>query len=87
MSDPIRVMGSQELRVFLRGGCARLGSKQDEVNALNVFPVPDGDTGVNMYLTVASGEKKMLTAVKNGETTINLVDEKDTEEGGEDLTS
>ena len=62
MSDPIRVIGSQELRVFLRGGCARLGSKQDEVNALNVFPVPDGDTGVNMYLTVASGEKKMLTA-------------------------
>ena len=61
MSDPIKVMGPQELRVFLRGGCARLGSKQEEVNALNVFPVPDGDTGVNMYLTVASGEKKMLT--------------------------
>ena len=62
MTEPIKAMGSQELRVFLRGGCARLGSKQEEVNALNVFPVPDGDTGVNMYLTVASGEKKMLTA-------------------------
>ncbi|MBR2784134.1 MAG: DAK2 domain-containing protein [Firmicutes bacterium] len=64
MSDPIVVMGPQELRVFLRGGCARLGSKQEEVNALNVFPVPDGDTGVNMYLTVASGEKKMLAAAE-----------------------
>ena len=62
MAEPIKAMGSQELRVFLRGGCARLGSKQEEVNALNVFPVPDGDTGVNMYLTVASGEKKMLAA-------------------------
>ena len=64
MTEPIKAMGSQELRVFLRGGCARLGSKQEEVNALNVFPVPDGDTGVNMYLTVASGEKKMLTAAE-----------------------
>ena len=37
-------------------------------------------------VAIRSYQKKMLTAVKNGETTINLVDEKDTEEGSEDLT-
>ena len=38
-------------------------------------------------VAIRSYQKKMLTAVKNGETTINLVDEKDMEEGGEDLTN
>ena len=31
-----------------------LKSRVDEVNRLNVFPVPDGDTGTNMYLTLES---------------------------------
>lgn len=31
-----------------------LGSRKAEVDALNVFPVPDGDTGTNMYLTLSS---------------------------------
>ena len=31
-----------------------LESKVDEINALNVFPVPDGDTGTNMFLTMKS---------------------------------
>ena len=30
---------------------------QDEVNSLNVFPVPDGDTGINMSLTMQAGKK------------------------------
>ncbi len=30
----------------------RLGARRAEIDALNVFPVPDGDTGTNMYLTV-----------------------------------
>ncbi|GAA4345254.1 DAK2 domain-containing protein [Angustibacter luteus] len=29
-----------------------LGDRRDEIDGLNVFPVPDGDTGTNMYLTV-----------------------------------
>jgi uncharacterized protein len=35
-----------------RGAVARLEASVDEVNALNVFPVPDGDTGSNMIATV-----------------------------------
>ncbi len=34
----------------------------ESVNALNVFPVPDGDTGTNMELSLASGVKAMLKA-------------------------
>nr|WP_187373793.1 DAK2 domain-containing protein [Paenibacillus senegalensis] len=36
-------------------GAARLESQVEQVNALNVFPVPDGDTGTNMNLTMSSG--------------------------------
>ena len=39
---------------FFRGGCGFLFANKEAVNALNVFPVPDGDTGINMSLTVNS---------------------------------
>ena len=38
-----------------RGGAAELSSNAEEVNKLNVFPVPDGDTGDNMRMTIESG--------------------------------
>ncbi len=38
-----------------RGGAAQLRANAEEVNALNVFPVPDGDTGDNMSMTVEGG--------------------------------
>lgn len=40
---------------MLRGGAARLSAKADTVNNLNVFPVPDGDTGDNMRMTIEGG--------------------------------
>ncbi|HVM30165.1 MAG TPA: DAK2 domain-containing protein [Candidatus Limnocylindrales bacterium] len=39
----------------LRHATASLRAEIDEVNALNVFPVPDGDTGTNMLATMRSG--------------------------------
>ena len=36
-----------------------LSSRKDEVNRLNVFPVPDGDTGTNMSLTLESVVKNL----------------------------
>lgn len=36
----------------IRSAVANLGAHVDEINALNVFPVPDGDTGTNMFATV-----------------------------------
>ena len=38
-----------------RGGTSELRANADEVNKLNVFPVPDGDTGDNMRMTIESG--------------------------------
>ncbi|MDQ3460724.1 MAG: kinase, partial [Deinococcota bacterium] len=36
-----------------------LGVYIDEVNALNVYPVPDGDTGTNMHLTMQSVRRQL----------------------------
>ncbi len=44
----------------VKAGCIRLEHNREQVDLLNVFPVPDGDTGTNMYLT-------LLSAVKEGE--------------------
>ncbi len=40
---------------MVRHGCARLHANKDVINDLNVFPIPDGDTGDNMYMTINSG--------------------------------
>jgi DAK2 domain fusion protein YloV len=40
---------------LIRGGAANLSSHRQEINDLNVFPIPDGDTGDNMYMTIQAG--------------------------------
>ena len=40
---------------MMRGGASELKANAEEVNKLNVFPVPDGDTGDNMSMTIESG--------------------------------
>ncbi len=47
-------INGQDLADMLKAGCANLERHKEKVNALNVFPVPDGDTGTNMYLTLAA---------------------------------
>src|SRR2546422_4726497 len=44
----------QLLKQALLGSLANLSAHQEEINRLNVFPVPDGDTGTNMLLTLQS---------------------------------
>lgn len=52
---------------MLRAGAEMLNANAERVNRLNVFPVPDGDTGTNMNMTLASGvgelEKKLSPAI------------------------
>ena len=55
----IQQMRGAELEKFFSGGYAYLAINKENVNALNVFPVPDGDTGINMALTMGSAVKKM----------------------------
>ncbi len=49
----------KKLRSILAAAARHLESKKESVNALNVFPVPDGDTGTNMCLTVAAAVREM----------------------------
>ena len=52
-SPPDRITGEQ-FRDFFYSATALLEANVDAINSLNVFPVPDGDTGTNMYLTMQS---------------------------------
>lgn len=52
------------LRRLIRASLRWLETNRDHVNALNVFPVPDGDTGTNMLLTMRSAYRR----VENSET-------------------
>lgn len=47
------------LKQMIISGANNLFNHYPEVDALNVFPVPDGDTGTNMNLTISSGAKEI----------------------------
>lgn len=58
---------------LIKGGSARLAQNRQEINNLNVFPIPDGDTGDNMYMTIEAGTQasgntlsEMAAAVSQG---------------------
>ncbi|MGM9941037.1 MAG: DAK2 domain-containing protein [Bulleidia sp.] len=48
-------MNGTQFKGMLMSGCNNLNLHKKEVDALNVFPVPDGDTGTNMSLTFTNG--------------------------------
>ena len=52
-------------KMFL-AGAQNIEAKKDYINELNVFPVPDGDTGTNMSMTIMSAAKE-VTALNNPE--------------------
>jgi dihydroxyacetone kinase-like predicted kinase len=54
------VMTGNDFIRSIKAGCIKLEHNRDSVDLLNVFPVPDGDTGTNMYLT-------LMSAVREGE--------------------
>ena len=55
----MKIIDSTKLKEMFIGGCKNLQLHKAEVDALNVFPVPDGDTGTNMSLTIASAVKEI----------------------------
>ncbi len=55
----IKYLGGLLFKKMAFGGAKQLSSNADEVNKLNVFPVPDGDTGDNMRMTIESGISEM----------------------------
>lgn len=44
---------------MVQAASTRLGNQAEYVNSLNVFPVPDGDTGTNMGMTIENGAKEV----------------------------
>ena len=52
------INSSQLAKMFL-AGAANLDAKKEWINELNVFPVPDGDTGTNMTMTIMSAAREV----------------------------
>ena len=52
---PTTIFDGFLLARLLHGGAANLKANKQTVNDLNVFPIPDGDTGDNMFLTINAG--------------------------------
>ncbi len=50
--ETLAVLDAAALRQWCRDGARALGLARAEIDALNVFPVPDGDTGTNLFLTI-----------------------------------
>ena len=75
---PLRELDSAAVRAWLTAGRNALEAARDEIDELNVYPVPDGDTGTNLHLTVESaldalaelapdaGRADVLSAVARG---------------------
>ena len=53
-------MIAQTIRSCFPVAASAVSAKAEEINKLNVFPVPDGDTGTNMSLTLASVVKELI---------------------------
>ena len=53
----VTTLEGKQFRNMVSVGAKRLDKNAEYVNSLNVFPVPDGDTGTNMNLSLASGVK------------------------------
>lgn len=52
--DVVRALDGHRFKTMISAALSWLRQHQEAINALNVFPVPDGDTGTNMTLTMSS---------------------------------
>ena len=58
----ISVFDGQDLKKAMLAGAASLEEHREIINALNVFPVPDGDTGSNLYATVQAAFRDVVNS-------------------------
>ena len=72
----MQVLNGSELAGALTAGFHCLQRYRDPINALNVYPVPDGDTGTNMMLTMRAGVEKLAQTdgVTAGEVAFQMAD-------------
>ena len=55
----VKTINTELLQKMFLAGAANLEAEKEFINELNVFPVPDGDTGTNMTLTILSAAKEV----------------------------
>ncbi|UOE92881.1 DAK2 domain-containing protein [Alkalihalobacillus sp. LMS39] len=67
-----KVINGQLLAHMFIEGAANLSKHAKKVDSLNVFPVPDGDTGTNMNLSITSGVKEVKAASKDKATSVAM---------------
>ena len=60
----VKTIDTEMLQKMFLAGAANLEAKKEYINELNVFPVPDGDTGTNMTLTIMSAAKEVSALEK-----------------------
>ena len=58
----IDLIDAEQFRTMIRYGAAAIQAEKQSINDLNVFPVPDGDTGTNMSMTIGAS----VTALADG---------------------
>lgn len=63
--ETIQVLDGLRFADMIQGGYANLRTQASRINDLNVFPIPDGDTGDNMLLTMLGGVDAGKTSVEN----------------------
>ncbi|MEG2750762.1 MAG: DAK2 domain-containing protein [Anaerorhabdus sp.] len=56
----MNTINGKTLKDMLQSGACNLNNHHTEIDALNVFPVPDGDTGTNMSMTFTNGVKEVM---------------------------
>lgn len=60
----VKTIDASQLKAIFLAGAKRLEANKEWINELNVFPVPDGDTGTNMTMTIMSAANE-VKAVEN----------------------
>lgn len=55
----VNTVNAQMLQKMFLAGARRIESKKEWINELNVFPVPDGDTGTNMSMTIMAAAREV----------------------------
>lgn len=60
----VKVVDARLMQKAFLAGAKGLEAKKEWINELNVFPVPDGDTGTNMTMTIMSAARE-VAAVEN----------------------
>jgi len=65
--EPVATFDLPTVLSFAEIALAELGAAREEIDALNVYPVPDGDTGTNLFLTFESARNDMLEKIEDSD--------------------